>query len=160
MDAIALTLAQAVMVAFQAAWLSIAAYSNIRYPRTNRDYVLKVLTMELAQEDPAIYQDHHHRRLTSPKVMVRLFALVSAAEALIALALWVAVALLLLSLSGVVSPAAARAVALLAVAGFTSIWAAFLVGGQWFHYWVSELSPQSTHFSMVLWGLAMLLLLK
>jgi predicted small integral membrane protein len=160
MDAIALTLAQAVMVAFQAAWLSIAAYSNIRYPRTNRDYVLKVLTMELAQEDPAIYQDHHHRRLTNPKVMVRLFALVSAAEALIALALWVAVALLLLSLSGVVSPAAARAVALLAVAGFTSIWAAFLVGGQWFHYWVSELSPQSTHFSMVLWGLAMLLLLK
>jgi predicted small integral membrane protein len=160
MDAIALTLAQAVMVAFQAAWLSIAAYSNIRYPRTNRDYVLKVLTMELAQEDPAIYQDHHHRRLTDPKVMARLFALVSAAEALIALALWVAVALLLLSLSGVVSPAAARAVALLAVAGFTSIWAAFLVGGQWFHYWVSELSPQSTHFSMVLWGLAMLLLLK
>lgn len=160
MDAIALTLAQAVMVAFQAAWLSIAAYSNIRYPRTNRDYVLKVLTMELAQEDPAIYQDHHHRRLTNPKVMVRLFALVSAAEALIALALWVAVALLLLSLSGVVSPAAARAVALLAVAGFTSIWAAFLVGGQWFHYWVSELSPQSTHFSMVLWGLAMLFLLK
>lgn len=160
MDTIALTLVQAAMVAFQALWLSIAAYSNIRYPRTNRDYVERVLTMELAQENPAIYEDHHHRRMTSPKVMARLFALVSSVEALVALALWAAVVLLLLSLLGVTTPISARAVALLAVAGFTSIWAAFLVGGQWFHYWVSELSPQSTHFAMVLWGLATLLLLK
>jgi predicted small integral membrane protein len=160
MDAVALTLVQAAMVAFQAAWLSIAAYSNIRYPRTNRDYVLKVLTMELAREDPAIYQDHRHRRLKNPKAIARLFAFVCTAEALVALALWGAVAMLTLSLLGVAAPSAAKGVALLAVAAFTSIWAAFLVGGQWFHYWVSELSPQSTHFSMVLWGLATLLLLK
>jgi predicted small integral membrane protein len=160
MDVLALTFAQAAMVAFQAAWLSIAAYSNIRYPRTNRDYVERVLTMELTQENPAIYEDHNHRRLTDPTVMARLFAVVCVAETVVALALWAAVVLLLLSLLGAVPAATARAVALLAVAAFTSIWAAFLVGGQWFHYWVSELSPQGTHFSMVLWGLATLLLLK
>jgi hypothetical protein len=48
----------------------------------------------------------------------------------------------------------ARAVALVAVFGFTSIWGSFLVGGEWFTYFGSEKSPQYTHFYMLLWGLA------
>lgn len=151
---------QALMVAAQAAWLSLAAYSNLRYPRTNRDYVVQVMTMELTKEDPNIYEDHKHRRLTSRPLMNGLFAMVAVAEALIALALWLSSALLLASLCGFVTAEVARTAALLSVASFTAIWAAFLVGGQWFHYWVSSISPQNTHFSMLFWGLFLLLLLS
>jgi hypothetical protein len=66
---------------------------------------------------------------------------------------------LVLAAFGVLEPAIARTVALVGVLAFTAIWGAFLAGGQWFNYWVSERSPQSTHFFMLLWGIATLIFL-
>ena len=160
MESPALMLAQIAALTFQALWLSIAAYSNWRYPRTNRDSVIKVLTMELTKEDAGIYEDHRHRKIEDLSLMHRVFVVVCAVETLVAAALWASAVLMGLVLLDAATPAFAKAVAILSVTAFTSIWAAFLVGGQWFHYWVSAESPQGTHFSMLLWGLATLILLK
>jgi len=156
----ALLLAQAVLVALQALWLSFGVYSNLRWPRTNKDYVVDVVTMELTKENPAVYEDHKHRRVTKGALIDRMFFAIVAAEVLVALGLWLAAACLLLAAVGALEPTAARTVALFAVLAFTVIWAAFLAGGQWFHYWVSERSPQSTHFFMLLWGIATLIFLS
>jgi len=156
----ALLLAQALLVALQAAWLSFAAYSNLRWPRTNESYVVDVVTMELTKENPEVYEDHKHRALSDPKAIGRLFRAVALSEAVVAGVLWIAVGCLLLAAAGLLAVDLARTLALLAVLAFTAIWGTFLVGGQWFHYWVSEQSPQSTHFFMLLWGIATLVFLK
>ena len=152
--------AQALLVALQAAWLTLGAYSNLRWPRTNKSYVVDVVTMELTKENPEVYEDHKHRALTDPKAIGLLFRIVGLAEAVVTALLWIAVAGLLLAAAGLLAADLARTVALLAVLAFTAIWGAFLAGGQWFHYWVSERSPQSTHFFMLLWGIATLIFLK
>ncbi len=157
---VVLLLVQVLLVALQAAWLSLGAYSNLRWPRTNKDYVVDVVTMELTKESPEIYEDHKHRAWSSPRLVDFLFRAVSLSEALVAGLLWAAAVFLLLAALGQVAAEFARGFALLAVLAFTAIWGSFLVGGQWFHYWVSEESPQSTHFFMLLWGIATLIVLK
>jgi len=155
-----LLLAQALLVALQAAWLTLGAYSNLRWPRTNKDSVTNVVSMELTKERPEVYEDHKHRAVTDPKSIGFLFYSVGLIEAAVAGLLWVAAGALLLAAPGMLAVDSARALALLAVLAFTAIWGAFLVGGQWFHYWVSEQSPQTTHFFMLLWGIATLIFLK
>ena len=155
----ALLVAQAVLVALQALWLSLGAYSNLRWPRTNKDYVVDVVTMELTKENPAVYEDHKHRRIAKGAHIDRMFFAIAVFEAFVAVALWLAAGCLLLAAFGVLEPATARTVALIGVLAFTAIWGAFLAGGQWFHYWVSDRSPQNTHFFMLLWGIATLIFL-
>lgn len=157
---IALLLAQALLVALQAAWLTLGAYSNLRWPRTNKSYVEAVLTMELTKENPEVYEDHKHRAVSDAKTIASLFRGVALVEALVSILLWVAAGCLLLTAFGFVDGDLSRAIALVAVLAFTTIWGAFLVGGQWFHYWVSEQSPQNTHFFMLIWGIATLIFLK
>ena len=151
---------QAVLVALQAAWLTLGAYSNLRWPRTNKSYVVDVVTMELTKENPEVYEDHKHRAVHDPKAIGLLFRVVGLSEAVVTLLLWLACAGLLLAAFGLLAAELARTIAFVAVLAFTAIWGAFLVGGQWFHYWVSERSPQSTHFFMLLWGIATLIFLK
>ena len=155
-----LLLAQSLLVALQAAWLTLGAYSNLRWPRTNKDSVTNVVTMELTKERPEVYEDHKHRAVTDPKSIGFLFYSVGVIEAAVAAFQWLAAGVLLLAIPGTFEVETARALAILAVLAFTAIWGAFLVGGQWFHYWVSEQSPQSTHFFMLLWGIATLIFLK
>ncbi len=159
-DAPLLLIVQAVLVALQAAWLSFGAYSNLRWPRTNFSSVSDVVTMEMAREDPGIYEDHKHRAIQDPKTIARLFRGVALCEATVAGLLWIACAGLLAAAAGLVAADLARAAALIAVCGFTGVWGLFLVGGEWFQYWVKEGSPQSSHFFMLLWGLATLIFLK
>ena len=155
-----LLLAQSLLVALQAAWLTLGAYSNLRWPRTNIDSVTNVVTMELTKERPEVYEDHKHRAVMDPKAIGFLFYGVGIIETAVAVLLWVAAGALLLAVPEMLDAGTARALAIVAVLAFTAIWGAFLVGGQWFHYWVSEQSPQSTHFFMLLWGIATLIFLK
>ena len=155
-----LLLAQAVLVALQAAWLTLGAYSNLRWPRTNKPYVDDVVTMELTKENPEIYEDHKHRAVYDPRLIGFMFRAVAVSEATVAAFLWIAAGCLLLAALGAMAADLARLIALLAVLAFTAIWGSFLVGGQWFHYWVSEQSPQNTHFFMLLWGIGTLIFLK
>ena len=60
---------------------------------------------------------------------------------------------------GLEDPEAARVVALLGVLGFTLIWSAFLVFGNWFLIWMCHEWAQSNHFQLLLWGIGTMLLL-
>jgi predicted small integral membrane protein len=158
MHEIAVDIAQVVLVALQAAWLALGAYENIRRPEVNRVDVAKVLGLDAVAGIPELYREIEHRRITDPAAIARVFAAVVAAECLVALALSAGALLLLASLFGLVGAGLASGIAILAVTGFTAIWAGFLIGGQWFYYWYGEYG-QRTHFFMTLWGIATLLVL-
>jgi hypothetical protein len=154
----ALDIAQAVLVALQAAWLSLGAYDNIRYPQINRGVIAKVLGLDALADTPQVYAKVAHRRITDRVVIQRLFAFVVAVEVAVSLALWLAASVLALDAVGLVDGRLAGAFAILAVTAFTAIWAGFLIGGQWFYYWYGD-HGQATHFFMTLWGIATLLVL-
>jgi len=57
-------------------------------------------------------------------------------------------------------PDVARQCALIGVFCFTSIWAGFLVAGNWFCYWFGHEGAQNTHFQLLQWGVLTLILLS
>ncbi len=116
---IVLLLAQALLVALQAAWLTIGSYSNLRWPRTNQDSVTNVVTMELTKERPGVYEDHKHRALSDPKAIGFLFHSVGLIEAAVAGLLWLAAGALFLVVPGLLAADVARSLALLAVLAFS-----------------------------------------
>ena len=150
----------ATLVVLQAAWLSFGAYNNIRHSGHNKGYVVRVLTMELAQDNPEIYRAFAHRRITRPAVHHLFFAFLVLAQILVSALLWLGGGGLILAGLGGLDEGFARSLALCGVLGFTLMWGAFLVGGEWFLYWASENTPQYTHFFMLLWGIATLTVLS
>lgn len=155
----AIAIAQALLVGLQALWLSLAVFLNLHRPRVNGALVEEVMTMRPVRQFPEIFEEVSGQRCERPALHRWAFRLVVAVELLVALSLLAATALLLLSLGGAVSAETARALAILAVAGFTAIWAAFLIGGEWFAYWAGSPGLQQTHFFMTLWGIATLAVL-
>lgn len=157
MQGLAIEVAQIVLVLAQAAWLTLGALDNLRYPPINRDDVGRVLRLEtLAEHEPAFYKMVAWRRIDSPRTVRVVFALIVACECAVSLALWFAALGLALAMSGVITHDLASAFAILAVLGFISIWTAFLIGGQWFQYWHGT-HGQSTHFFATLWGIGTLI---
>ena len=153
MQDLAIEIAQIALVAMQAAWLTLGALDNIRHPSINRDDVAKVLALDAIADEPAILKKVAARRITRPQTVRRLFAFVVTVETAVVLALWVATLGLLLALFGIFTSDLATGFAILAVLAFTSIWASFLIGGQWFYYWYGE-HGQKTHFLTTIWGIA------
>ena len=142
-----------VLVGLLAGWLTLGAIENIRFPEVNRALVRDVLSMSrVAEEQPQIYALTKGNRITSDVLHRRLFAAIVAVECIAAAVLiWGTVALGLAALG----LAAARHARITAGAGtilFTLIWGAFLVGGQWVHYWAAWKDSQFTHYFMTLWG--------
>lgn len=86
-------------------------------------------------------------------------AVIVVSEALVCLVLFVGVYMMSRALLGLEDPEAARVVALLGVLGFTLIWSAFLVFGNWFLLWMCHEWAQSNHFQLLLWGIGTMLLL-
>ncbi len=159
MQGLAIEIAQMVLVLAQAAWLSLGALDNLRYPSINRDDVGRVLRLEtLAEHEPEIYKMVAWRRIENPQTVRRVFALIVACECMVALALWLGGLGLLLAMTGVVTQNGASTLAILAVLGFIMIWAAFLIGGQWFQYWHGT-HGQMTHFLAAIWGIVTLIVL-
>ncbi|MEO0679407.1 MAG: DUF2165 family protein, partial [Pseudomonadota bacterium] len=106
----------------------------------------------IREEQPAIYEMCKGNRITSDAVHRGLFAVIVAAECVaVAVLLW-GTAALALAVFGAADPAYARLVAGWGTVMFTAIWGAFLVGGQWVHYWAAWKDTQSTHYFMTLWG--------
>ena len=87
------------------------------------------------------------------------FIAIVASETLVALVMLAGTAALLLAAFGVVDAEFARVLAAIGVLGFTLIWSAFLVGGQWVHYWAGAEGAQHTHFMLTIWGSVVLCLL-
>lgn len=149
-----LQICQTLSVSFLAAWLTLGVWDNIRHPSLNRDVVRDVLCMaRLAEMYPDIYAQISYRTISRGWLVRLVFAGIVTLEATVVVALWVAAA----SLFGGADHA--LALAMLAVLGFTSIWALFLIAGNWFCYWCCHEGAQNTHYQMVLWGLATLVLL-
>ena len=152
--------AQTVLVGLLAGWLVIGAYENIRAPAVNLDLVRDVFSMDLMRKDfPAIYDLVKDNRVTSQGLQTGLFRLIVAFETLVAAALTLGTLMLALSVVGAVSVAYAQVFAGWAVLGFILIWGLFLVGGNWFHYWVTYKGTQHTHYFMTIWGIVTLAIL-
>lgn len=145
---------QSALVALQAGWLTIGVWGNIRHPELNRAMVADVMSMRPLRERPELFAELGAYRIDCERAHRRLYAVIVAAEATVALALWASTGLLLLAALGAVEAETARAIAALSVIGFAAIWGAFLVGGEWFRYWTGFGEAQKTHFLMTIWGVA------
>jgi len=142
-----------VIVALPAAWLTLGVLDNILYPSINRDAVTDVLGMTALADYPKVEARVGHRRLTSSRLVVWLFRLIVAGELAATLLLWLAVLALAGAGFGWVGDGIAHTLALIGLLAFTGVWAAFLIGGQWFYYWYGD-HGQHTHMLAALWGLA------
>lgn len=155
-----LLLVQAAMTGAIAAWMIVGALDNWLKPGINRETVAEVLRMDqLAEAYPELFAQVRERRVTSPRAISALFRLVVIWETLAALVLAFGTVLLLAAVAGWTAPGTARAVSALGASAFTLTWAGFLVGGNWFLYWMCHFYGQFTHFLLAIWGLGVTLLL-
>ncbi|WP_375571707.1 DUF2165 family protein [Ahrensia marina] len=145
---------QTVLVGLLGGWLVIGAYENIRAPEVNLALVRDVFSMDaIAEEMPGVYEMVKRNRVTSEALQNGLFRLIVAFETLVAAGLVLGTVMLGLAIFGAVDAAYAQLFAGWAVLGFILIWGLFLVGGNWFHYWVSHKATQHTHYFMTFWGI-------
>ena len=146
--------AQTVLVGLLAGWLVIGAYENWRAPQVNLDLIRDVCSMEsIEREMPGVYDLIKANKLSSEAVQGFLFRCIVLFETLVAAGLVAGTGLLALAVFGTVDATLAKLVAGWSVLGFTLIWGLFLVGGNWFHYWVSHKGTQHTHYFMTFWGI-------
>jgi predicted small integral membrane protein len=152
---ISLLFGQTLAVWLIAFWIGLGVLENIRNPAVNRDMVVGVMTMAQMK---AVYPEIHEvfgRNATHDPRMHRLaFAAIVIAELAVTAVLLLGGAALTLALFGLVGAEGARSVASLGAIGFVGVWGAFLVGGQWYHYWCGYEGSQATHFMAAIWGLA------
>lgn len=144
---------QCVLVGLLAGWLALGAIENIRRPWVNRDSVSDVLAMRTMRDEwPDTYRAFRSNRIEDARLHRLIFSAIVAAESIVAVTLVAGTAALGLALFELIPTETARIVAALGVLGFTAIWGAFLVGGQWVHYWVGHEGTQHSHFLLALWG--------
>jgi len=148
---------QSAVVAMEAAWLTVAVFDNIRYPRLNERAFARVLSMELVkQQDPDVYADVSDRRVDNPRMEKVLFRMLVAAEVIVSILLWLGALALLLAAFGLFDDDAANTLAHIGVLGFIAIWASLLIGGQWFWSRIGLAAAQQAHFFLTIWGIATL----
>jgi len=145
---------QTVQVASMAVWLAVALRDNVTAPRLNGDSIAEILALEaMERQYPHHFAALRGRALTDPARQRLLFRLIVLAESAVVIALTLASLAMVGALAGVMAPDSAKALALLAVAGFSAIWIAFLTGGNHYVYWLCHGNAQRTHFDLLLWGL-------
>lgn len=153
-------LSQAVCVFFLAAWLTTGVFENLVHSRLNSSFTAEVLAMTRMKEDyPEAFEDVAYRQISNPTLQQLLFRLIVLGEVVATVLLWTGFIALVMALVGVTEVSVARSLAVLGALAFTSVWAGFLVGGNWFCYWFCHEGAQNTHYQMTLWGMGTLLLL-
>lgn len=159
MDAI-LYLVEAALVAGLGVWMSVAVADNWLHPKMNEEAVAMVVRFDLmAKAYPADFRMVAHRQITSPGIISLLFKSVRLAETLAAISLLLSAGLLVLAAAGVIDGLVATAAAVLSAAFFTTIWAGFVIGGNYFAYWYCHQWAQSNHFMLMYWGFFVLVVL-
>ena len=155
-----LFLVDAALVAGLGVWMSVAVADNWRHPKLNEEAVAMVVRFDLmAEQFPEDYAAIAHRRIGDRATIRRLFHTIRLAETAAAVALLGSAAALLLAAAGAVGAAPAAGAALLSTAGFVSIWAGFVIGGNYFAYWYCHQWAQSNHFMLMFWGFFVLVVL-
>ncbi|MCY4303538.1 MAG: DUF2165 family protein [Aestuariivita sp.] len=148
-------ISQTIFLALMAAWLTIGVYDNIRYPKNNENYTSQVLSMELLQSDfPEVYNRVSHRAIVNRTIQKLAFLLVIIIESFTSITLWVGFICLIMALNHAIAFEVAHTIALVGATAFTTIWAGFLVMGNYFCYWYVYEGIQNTHYQMTLWGIA------
>lgn len=147
-------------LAFMAAWLTVGAFENLFHSFLNETYTAQVMDMERMREDyPEAYAHVSYRRLTSPRLRKRLFGFIVAWELLATFCLWLGAGAVAGAAMGLVSAPVALSLGLVGTVLFCSVWAGFLIAGNYFCYWFGHEGGQNTHFQMLLWGLCNTLLI-
>ncbi|MCY4151919.1 MAG: DUF2165 family protein [Aestuariivita sp.] len=145
---------QALSIFLIAAWLTSGVYDNIRYPANNEHYTAQVVSMELLRDAfPQEFARVGDRAIRSRTKQKRLFWFVVFAEVITVILLWAGCGTLLLAIFENAEIELARSIALLGAMAFTSIWAGFLIAGNYFCYWYCHEGIQNTHYQMTLWGM-------
>ncbi len=159
MDTI-LLLAQLVSTGLLAAWLSTGVYDNLRHPDMNRAAIAEVMAMRRMREAyPEDFASVATRAVTNAHWHRQVFRLVVFAELIATGLLWLGVITLFGAMLGWGPRESATALAMLGGLAFTTIWAGFLIVGNYFCYWYCHEGAQNTHYQMTLWGTATLILL-
>jgi len=151
---------QAGVVAFQAVWLSVAVYDNISHSAVNARGFRLVLRMDLVEkQDPEAFKELSGRRVQNPATEKALFKALVTCEATVAVLLWLGALALLLAAFGIIGHIGARALAMMAVLGFTAIWTSLLAGGLWFLDRVGMANAVVAHSFLLIWGTVTLVFL-
>jgi len=153
-------LIEAALVASLGVWMTVAVIDNWRHPALNREAVAMVMRFDLMERDfPDDFAIVAHRKIDDDRTIDLTFHTIRLAETLAAFLLLCAAGLLVLTSVGAASEAVALNTALLAVTFFSLIWAGFIVGGNYFHYYFCHQWGQSNHFMFMYWGLFVLVIL-
>jgi len=156
-----LLIAQSMMVLALGLWLSLGLYDNLRHSHVNGDFVREVLTLaRLKDEFPELYAVYAARAVHDERALRWLFRLILGAEAVAVVLLWAGFLSLFLALVGALAPGTAQEIATLGALAFTLVWSGFLIGGNYWCYWMCHEGAQNTHFQMTLWGLGVMILLS
>ncbi len=140
---------------FMAAWLTVGALENLFHPFLNETYTAQVMDMQRMREEyPEAYEHVAYRRLTNPVLRNLLFRFIVLWELLAMAGLWTGTVALGGAVLSIVGPETAITLGLIGTALFCSVWAAFLIAGNYFCYWFGHEGGQNTHFQMLHWGLA------
>jgi predicted small integral membrane protein len=145
---------QAAMVGLLAGWIALGAVENIRAPSVNRVFVGEVMAMTRLRQVPDVWRAVSGNRVENPAIHRAAFALIVVVEVIVAVLLGIGTVALALAALGWAAPETARIWAAIGVIGWTGIWGCFLLGGNWFHYWIGSEWAQNTHFLMTIWGVA------
>ena len=113
----------------------------------------------MKEDYPEAFEDVAYRQISNPTLQQLLFRLIVLGEVVATVLLWTGFIALVMALVGLTEVSVARSLAVLGALAFTSVWAGFLVGGNWFCYWFCHEGAQNTHYQMTLWGMGTLLLL-
>jgi len=153
-------LVEAALVAGLGAWMAVAVYDNWRHAQLNRNAVAMVMQFDLmARDHPEDYAIVAHRRITNERLIDLAFETIRWTETLAAIALLGSALWLAGAAFGMASVEAASIAALLSTAFFSLIWAGFIIGGNYFHYYYCHQWGQSNHFMFMYWGLFVLAIL-
>lgn len=149
----ALLISQTGLTAILAAWLFLGVRDNILYPVLNLTFTAEVMQLTRMRD---AFPDHYamvaHRRVTNAKWHRAVFRLIVWSEIVVCLVLVAAVIWMSFACIGLADAQSARTAAMIGAFGFTSIWSAFLIGGNHFAYWYCHEGAQNTHFQMSIWG--------
>jgi len=153
-------LVEAALVAALGTWMAVAVYDNWRHAKLNLEAVAMVMRFDIMERDyPEDYKIVAHRKVTNDRLISVSFQVIRLAETLAAIVLLVAAFGLLGAAFGTFGAEAATIFAIVACAFFTLIWAGFIIGGNYFHYYYCHQWGQSNHFMFMYWGFFVLLIL-
>ncbi|MGO4395677.1 DUF2165 family protein [Variovorax sp. M-6] len=142
-----------------ALWMSIAVLNNLLDPGTNRFHVGNTLSMHLLRDDPVLGLGLRWRAWSVDWSTTVLYA-VAIFQIVISLLLWRAAFAYARAWQRddrtLLDAARNRAVA--ALVFFLLLWFGFTCGGLWFGYWMKQGAIQSVHMTLILIGLASLIL--